>query len=131
MASTNRTMVLRRIVIEDDRAVLYGDDERYHVIAKPDAELPPVGQLILYEPYGENFGWYCGIPTQSQTLPSGKPSFALLSTMEGSPNEIFFEREAKSLLQKRALVVIDELLDFANQPAAPSNPSEETTDGFD
>jgi hypothetical protein len=63
-------MVLRSIVIEDDRAVLYGDDERYHVIAKPDAELPPVGQLILYEPYGDNFGWYCGIATQSPILPS-------------------------------------------------------------
>jgi hypothetical protein len=44
---------------EDDRLVLYGADEQFHVLASA-VERPNLqrGDLILYEPAGVNFGWF-------------------------------------------------------------------------
>lgn len=53
------TMKVVRIVPEGDRTLLYGTDPHYHVIAKPNEDVK-VGDEIIYEPYGGNFGWYKG-----------------------------------------------------------------------
>ncbi len=51
-------LVVKRIVDEGDRVLIYGDENSYHVISShlKAAGLRP-GDTITYEPYGANFGW--------------------------------------------------------------------------
>jgi hypothetical protein len=54
-----RTMLVKRVVREHDRTLLYGDNPDYHVIAKRD-ELVEEGDSIEYEyeSCNFNFGWF-------------------------------------------------------------------------
>lgn len=52
-----RTLIVKKIEREADRALLFGNDERYHVISEKNEDVN-VGDKIEYEPYGVNFGWY-------------------------------------------------------------------------
>lgn len=59
--------ILRVADIEQQpkRKLLYGDTRRsdpfrYKVIAKPEEQVE-IGDVIKYEPYGANFGWFIGI----------------------------------------------------------------------
>jgi hypothetical protein len=51
-------LVIRRIEREHDRVLLFGTsaDDLYHVIAPPQFS-GQVGDTVLYEPDGVNFGW--------------------------------------------------------------------------
>lgn len=51
-------MRVMRIVLEDDRVLLFNDDESYHVLASlKQAETIHTGDIVSYEPCGYNFGW--------------------------------------------------------------------------
>ncbi len=52
-----KTLYVRRVDEESDRTLIYGDDPRYHVIAKR-GTIVGEGDLVHYEPYGVNFGWF-------------------------------------------------------------------------
>ena len=45
------------IVRESNRVLLYGDDKSYHLIAELNDDVR-VGDMVEYEPYGINFGWF-------------------------------------------------------------------------
>ena len=47
------------IIDDGDRALIKGSDTDYHIIARKDV-VCNVGDTILYEPYGCNFGWFVG-----------------------------------------------------------------------
>jgi hypothetical protein len=52
-------MRVERIDNEGDRILFYGRQADYHVIGSPQkAAHAKVGDVILYEPYGWNFGWF-------------------------------------------------------------------------
>lgn len=53
----NKSMVVTNIENEEDRALLYGSEKGYHVIAGIDSIIK-IGDKIVYEPYGYNFGWF-------------------------------------------------------------------------
>ena len=61
-------MIVRRIdpQTETQRAVLYGDNPSYCVIADLPSPAIKVGDEIEYEPYGVNFGWYVRNGTEEQ-----------------------------------------------------------------
>ena len=42
---------------EEDRVVVYGNDPNYKIIAAKGSTFQ-IGQVIKYEPYGANFGFY-------------------------------------------------------------------------
>ncbi len=48
-------MVVRRIQKQADRILLYGEDERYHLIAGLRVRVK-VGDTVLYRDVGVNFG---------------------------------------------------------------------------
>lgn len=57
--SEKRLMRVERIIVEEDRALLYGKNPDYHVIASADIEISN-GDIIKYEPFGVNFGFMVG-----------------------------------------------------------------------
>ncbi len=52
-----RTIEVLRKKVEKDSILLYGSDLEYHIIANPKAKVE-VGDLVEYQPYGVNFGWF-------------------------------------------------------------------------
>ena len=56
--TVTRTMIVGRIDRQAGRTLLYGNSlPDYHVIASVDCAVK-IGDTIVYEPYGYNFGWY-------------------------------------------------------------------------
>ena len=54
----NKALQIRKIIIEEDRILIFGDDPQYHVIADECDEPLFLGDTIEYEPCGFNFGWF-------------------------------------------------------------------------
>ena len=52
----SNTMLVRRIEVDGDRVLFYGDDENYHIIGSKKDKVK-VGDDIKYEEGGYNFGW--------------------------------------------------------------------------
>lgn len=50
-------MLVKTIADEEYRLLLYGISNEFHVIANHDEKIFP-GDVIEYEPYGINFGWF-------------------------------------------------------------------------
>ena len=53
----NRTLIVKHIDYQEDRTLLYGDNPNYHIIASKDCTAKE-GDLVTYEPFGYNFGWF-------------------------------------------------------------------------
>ena len=54
-----REMTVKRIVDEGNRILLFGGEDFYYIIASIALkDKIQIGDTVLYEPYGVNFGWY-------------------------------------------------------------------------
>lgn len=51
------TLKVASIRDEGDRIVIYGPEEKYHVIAAPGTTVQ-LNDTVEYEPCGWNFGWF-------------------------------------------------------------------------
>jgi hypothetical protein len=58
----NEKLVVFGIWEEKDKISYYNERQDYHVIASPSKHpKAKLGDTILYEPYGANFGWFISI----------------------------------------------------------------------
>ena len=55
--SWNKVLVANRIVDQQDRVLIYGDNESFHVIAPANTKVRE-GERIEYQDGGVNFGWF-------------------------------------------------------------------------
>ena len=56
---TAKEMVIERIVDGTDRVLLYGKKRDYYLIASHKAAKEVrLGDIVLYKPFGSNFGWF-------------------------------------------------------------------------
>ena len=57
MAQKNERMTVKRIERQADRTFLFDRSDDYYIITKLD-EPVTVGDVVEYELYGMNFGWF-------------------------------------------------------------------------
>lgn len=50
-------MTITRVENEGDRILAYGNRKHYYIICNRKSDIKP-GDIIEYEPYGGNFGWF-------------------------------------------------------------------------
>ncbi len=54
-----REMIVKRIVEEGNRILLFGDEDFFYIIVSITLKGKiQIGDTVLYEPYGVNFGWH-------------------------------------------------------------------------
>ncbi len=53
-----KKIVVKKILYQNDRTCLYGDDVNYFVVMSKDEPLIVPGDIVKYEPCGINFGWF-------------------------------------------------------------------------
>lgn len=57
--TSKSTMIVKKIIREKDRTLLYGNNPNLHVIALGNEQVE-IGDKIKYESIETNFGWYMG-----------------------------------------------------------------------